>query len=577
MKRARLIRLGILTAACLYVSIAICLAIASQTTLLRREPRRPFDQVVEQHASRAIAEGRQTFRYDTFGDEDFWGGVLQLHDAIQGLAFGGVGDGLTPRKALELGLKVDLDALPRDLRDKIRRGAVNLDDPAVTLALLRLNAVVGITGFFENGGQSLSAVGIQCALCHSTVDNALAPGIGRRLDGWANRDLNIGAIVALSPNLQPIATLLHKNVDEVKTVLGSWGPGKFDALLFMDGQAFQPDGRSAATLIPPAFGLAGVNLHTWEGWGSVTHWNAFVANLEMHGHGTFFDTRLDDAAKFPIAAENRFGHLTSTDDRITAKLPALHLYQMALPAPAPPSGSFDEAAAEEGDRLFSGKARCASCHTEGLYTEPGWNMHRGEEVGVSSFQANRGPDGRYRTAPLKGLWTHTKGGFYHDGRFATLLDVVDHYDSLLTLGLEDDEKASLVEYLKSLGDDVPPSVIHATSLNAGLEAGNERTSAAAISGSRLAVWPSPLENGEDLHVLLALGPSGEWPLDLQMTVHDVAGRRVGRIGSPAADPAGSISWRPREETGRALRAGVYFVRFTAPSIGMKEERRIVIR
>jgi hypothetical protein len=282
------------------------------------------------------------------------------------------------------------------------------------------------------------------------VDNAVAPGIGHRLDGWANRDLNVGAIVDLAPDLNPVAALLGVDEATVRTVLAAWGPGKFDAELLLDGKGFRPDGRSAATLIPPAFGLAGVNLHTWTGWGSVTHWNAFVANLEMHGKGTFFDPRLDDVDQFPVAAKNGFGHVRNSPDLITPKLAALHFYQLALPAPTPPAGSFNLAAAARGEAVFDNKGRCASCHVPPLYTEPGWNMHEATEIGIDSFQADRAPDHRYRTAPLKGLWTHQKGGFYHDGRFATLLDVVNHYDATFSLGLTDQEKADLVEYLKSL-------------------------------------------------------------------------------------------------------------------------------
>src|SRR5262249_25346026 len=276
-----------------------------------------------------------------------------------------------------------VEALPRELRVAIRNGQVDLNDPATTVALLRLNAVVGVTGFFAGDG-TLRSMGIQCALCHSTVDDSFAPGIGRRLDGWANRDLNVGAIVAAAPDLSVVASLLGTDQATVRTVLHSWGPGKFDAELFMDGKAFRPDGGSAATLIPPAFGLAGVNLHTWTGWGSVTHWNAFVANLEMHGKGTFFDPRLDDTSRFPIAAANGFGHVTiaENEDRITPRLPALHFFQLALRAPRPPEGSFDEDAAERGGAVFSGKARCASCHVRPLTTEPGWNMHTAQEVGI---------------------------------------------------------------------------------------------------------------------------------------------------------------------------------------------------
>jgi cytochrome c peroxidase len=195
-----------------------------------------------------------------------------------------------------------------------------------------------------------------------------------------------------------------------------------------------------------------VNLHTWTGWGSVTHWNAFVANLEMHGQGIFYDPRLNDADKFPIAAREGFGNVRNDPDLITKKLAALHLYQLALPAPKPPPDFFDHEAAARGEALFVGKAECATCHVPPLYTEPGWNMHTPEEIGIDDFQANRSPDERYRTAPLKGLWTHMKGGFYHDGRFATLLDVLDHYDDHFELDLSDQEKADLVEFLKSLGD-----------------------------------------------------------------------------------------------------------------------------
>jgi mono/diheme cytochrome c family protein len=240
------------------------------------------------------------------------------------------------------------------------------------------------------------------------------------------------------------------DADTVRAVLRAWGPGKFDAELLMDGKAFRPDGKPAATLIPPAFGLAGVNLHTWTGWGSVTHWNGFVANLEMQGRGTFFDPRLNDAAKFPIAALAGFGDVRHSPDLVTPKLAALHVYQLSLPAPQPPGGSFDAAAATRGQVLFESKADCARCHVPPLYTEPGWNMHRPEEIGIDGFQAERSPDERYRTAPLKGLWTHAKGGYYHDGRFESLADVVAHYDQFFALALSASERNDIVEYLKSL-------------------------------------------------------------------------------------------------------------------------------
>jgi hypothetical protein len=409
----------------------------------------PFDQETSVDSAHMVSQGRNVFRFETFGDQAFWGDALRLHEALEGSKLGGVGPGVSPKTALAVGLKVDVDALPAALITQLQHGQVNLDDPAVTVALLKLNSVVGITGFFKPDG-TLKSVGIQCALCHSSVDNSLAPGIGHRLDGWANRDLNVGAIVSLAPNLQPFADLLGVDQATVRKVLQSWGPGHFDAELALDGKAFRPDGKTSAVLIPPAFGLAGVNLHTWTGWGSVTYWNAFVANLEMHGKGNFFDSRLNNAAQFPIAAKAGFGHVTNSSDLITPHLGALHVYQLALSAPVPPRGSFNQEAAERGQAIFNGSGKCSSCHVPPLYTEPGWNLHAPSEVCVDSFQADRSPDRRYRTSPLNGLWTHTKGGFYHDGRFGTLLEVVNHYDSCLSLGLTDQNKTDLVEFLKSL-------------------------------------------------------------------------------------------------------------------------------
>jgi hypothetical protein len=394
-------------------------------------------------------QGREIFRFDTFGDEAFWGGALQLHKAIAGEAQGGVGPGVSPKTALEVGLKVDVDALPAALVQQLRQGQVNLDDPATTLALLKLNAVVGLKGFFDAEGR-IQSVGIQCAFCHSTVDNSLTAGIGHRLDGWANRDLNVGAIIALAPNLQPFADLLATDVGTVKAVVTAWGPGKFDAELAVDGKGFRPDGKTAATLIPPAFGLQGQNLHTWTGWGSIPYWNAFVANIEMHGSGTFFDPRLNNPEKFPVAARTGEFNIRNQPDLITPKLPALHLYQLSLPAPTPPAGSFNPEAAARGQALFTGKAGCSRCHVPPLFSEPGWPLHNPADVGIDGFQAFRSPDDRYRTAPLKGLWTHTKGGFFHDGRFPTLRDVIIHYQNLFNLGLVDPEIDDLIQYLLSL-------------------------------------------------------------------------------------------------------------------------------
>jgi len=437
----------------------------------RQKPRN-FDAQITANANDLLTDGRTAFRFDTFGDEAFWGDTLQLHKAIEGAGLGGVGPGISPNTALNLGLKVDVGALPQPLQEDLRKGQVNLDDPATTLALLKLNAVVGVKGIFN--GNTLSSVGLTCAVCHSTVDNSLAFGIGHRLDGWANRDLDPGKIIAAAPDLSSVANLLGVSQATVRTVLNSWGPGKFDAELFLDGKAFNPqqvtDGVvtgtnvPGATLIPNAFGLAGFNQHTWTGaWGTVTYWNAFVANLELHGIGRFFDPRLNNAAKFPIAAANGFAdlpHIDPDSDLITKKLPALQFYQLAIPAPAPEAGTdFDAAAAARGDELFSGKAGCNNCHVEPLWTEPGWNLHTPAEIGIDSFEANRAPDGVYKTMNLAGIFVRenglfmrleNKGRYYHDGRFATLLDVINHYNTRFSLGLTQQEKLDLVEYLKSL-------------------------------------------------------------------------------------------------------------------------------
>src|SRR6516225_7854332 len=428
--------------------IASLLSLAACSSVISLPAWSTDEENSEASASeRVLMEGRHTFRFDTFGDEAFWGDTLRLHEAIEGSALGGVGPGVSPRTALAVGLKVDVAALPETLVEDLRAGRVDLDSPATTVALLKLNAVVGVTGFFN--GTTLRSIGIQCALCHSTVDDSLAAGIGHRLDGWANRDLNVGAVVALAPDLSTVAMLLQTDQATVRKVLGAWGPGKFDAELLLDGKGFRPDGKTAATLIPPAFGLAGVNLHTWLGWGSVTHWNAFVANLEMHGQGTFVDPRLSDPSQFPVAARAGFDSIRHDPDLISAKLPALHVYQLVLEAPGAPTGSIDQSAAARGRELFETK-QCASCHVPPTYTEPGWNVHTPQELGIDDFEANRGPTRGYRTAPLKGLWTHLRGGFYHDGRFATLRDVVDHYDAHLHLGLTPQEKSDLIQYLMSL-------------------------------------------------------------------------------------------------------------------------------
>jgi len=410
------------------------------------------DSTIVENAKTLLEKGRAIFRFETFGDEAWWTDTIQLHKAIAGERHGGIGAGVSPATALAVGLKVDIDAIPRNIQQHIRLGKVDLGDPALTLTLLELDAVVGVKATLGDDRNGIRKLGVTCALCHSTVDDSFAPGIGHRLDGWPNRDLNVGLIVSLSPNLQPIADLLQTDVPTVKTVLNSWGPGRYDAWLDKDGKAFRPDGGQAGTLIPPAFGLAGVNLHTWTGSGSVPYWNAYVAATQMRGTDvTFFDPRLSDPVQYPVAARSGSWDTRGSDPaNASAKLDALHFYQLSIPAPMPPAGSFDAAAAERGKALFVGKAQCAGCHVPPSFTEPGYAIHKPEEVGVDSFQADRSPTHGYRTAPLAGLWAHQKGGFYHDGRFATLGDVINHYDRLFGLSLSAAEKQNLVHFLLSI-------------------------------------------------------------------------------------------------------------------------------
>jgi hypothetical protein len=411
-------------------------------------------------ATSLFEQGKAIFRFDTFGDEDYWGGKLQLHKAIEGAALGGVGPGVSPNTALTAaGLKVDVDALPRDLQGKLKRGQVDLESPATTLALLKLNAVVGVKGFFARNG-SLRSIGITCAICHSTVDDSFAPGIGKRLDGWPNQDLNTGLIVSLAPNLAPAAEQIlgasdPATIATLKTVLLSWGPGFYDAEVNIDAKGFRPDGKSAAVRIPAAYGHLGEDLHTWTGgFGNVTYWNAYVANLQMHGKGNFNDERFNDPAKYPAAVRGGFYKVRNDPDLVTPKLAALHYYQLSLEAPKPPKGSFNARAAERGEAIFNSQGKCAECHMPPLYTDAGYNAHTPTEMCVDSFQADRGPTGSIGstlvTPQLKGLWSRSKRGFFHDGRFATLLDLVGHYDSCFSLGLRADEKRDLVEFLKSL-------------------------------------------------------------------------------------------------------------------------------
>jgi hypothetical protein len=411
-------------------------------------PREEWDDKIAENSQRMLEDGKKIFRWDTFGSEAFWGDQLQLHKAILGEKHGGVGPGLTPRQALQLGLKADVGAVPKLLVEVLKEQAVSLDNPETTLELLRAGAVVGVKAIMDENN-NVTSIGITCALCHSTVDDSFVKGIGRRLDGWPNRDLNVGAIVALAPNLRPFENLLGADNAKVKEVLKSWGPGKYDAELNFDGKGMRPDGKSGATVLPAAFGLAGQNAHTYSGWGSIPYWNAYVAITQMYGQGTFFDPRLKPD-KHPLVDKTGFANKRSSPDLVTSKLAALHYYQLAIPAPKPPQGSFDEQAAKRGETVFNGKAKCATCHVPPLFSEPGWPMHTAEEIGIDDFQASRSPGGMYRTTPLAGLFTRAKGGFYHDGRFADLDAVVTHYQGVLKFSLSDAERRDLIEYLKSI-------------------------------------------------------------------------------------------------------------------------------
>ena len=341
----------------------ITLMVTTQCSDLEKVRKNPDDSgspdawanSISNNASEMLEKGKAVFRFETFGDEAFWTDELQMHRVIADSKHGGIGEGLTPEKAIQAGLKVDLAILPGFLKKEVADGNI-LKDAAVTLELLKLNAVIGVVGKFDGNG-NLTSVGFTCALCHSTV--ASSTGIGARLDGWPNRDLNVGAIIAMAPDLSAFEEMLGVDNATVKKVLNSWGPGKFDALLNLDGKAFRPDGKSAATLIPEAFGHAGHNLHTWTGgWGNVTYWNAYVANLELAGQGNFYDPRLMDKTQYPVAAKMKFGNKTTTEDLVSDKLAALQFYQLAIPAPKAPDTAYNKEAAERGALVFKGKAKC---------------------------------------------------------------------------------------------------------------------------------------------------------------------------------------------------------------------------
>ena len=400
----------------------------------------------EMNALNLIEQGRQSFRFETFGNEAFFSGALRLNEVVAAA--------LDPTTALSLGFRVDVDALPEAVRTALANGDVDLESVDTTLDLLRLNAIVGVTGEF-NDDDELETIGLNCALCHSEVDNSFAPGIGSRIDGTPNRDFNAGAVLALAPDLSAFVNLLevaNPGIDEdtVRAVLNSWGPGRFDGHLVFDGTAFDPEGNTGALLNPPLSGRAGVNTATYAGWGSIAYWLALVPNIELNGQGTFLDARLNNADEFPVAAAANLGQVRNTPDLITPAIPGMHMYILSLPAPIPAEGSFDEEAAARGEELFNGEAQCSTCHVPPLYTEPGWNVHPAEDIGIDGFTASRGPDNVYRTTPLGGLFARQTGGFYHDGRFEDLEEVVDHYNGFLALNLTSRQTDDLVQFLLSL-------------------------------------------------------------------------------------------------------------------------------
>jgi hypothetical protein len=406
-------------------SIIVILATAFAVSGVRSRTQTVAPAASTQANSNALRrEGETIFRYDTFGDEQLWTDVLRTHEVIPDV---------DPKTALAVGLKVDFEALPRELVAALRGDDVDLTDPAVTVELLRLNAVVGIKGTVNETGQ-LTSVGVTCALCHSTVDNSFGPGIGRRLDGWANTDLNVGAILGLSPALDRTT----------KEAFSTWGPGKYDARHHaFDGTNIVPLNRTSVTVvIPPIYGLKGVGFETVTADGPISYWNSYVGVGQMGGQGTFNDRRIGL-------------FINQTPDLVTPKLAALLDYQLSLRTPRPAHRSYDHQAANRGRRLFRNEARCSSCHQGRTFTDvlsgPDRRvpfLHDASEVGMDPTYAARSATGRYRTTPLRGLARHPP--YFHDGSAPTLLAVVEHYDRLFGLKLTAVQKADLVEYLKSL-------------------------------------------------------------------------------------------------------------------------------
>ncbi|MEP6591959.1 MAG: hypothetical protein ABJC19_12330, partial [Gemmatimonadota bacterium] len=359
-----------------------------------------------------VAQGQDIFRYDTFGDDNFWTDTLRIHEVIQ--------SALTPRLALQLGLQVDVDALPPAVQQALAAGQVNLDDPATTVTLLKLRSVVGVMGQVEtiNGRDTLTRVGVTCALCHSMVDNSFAPGIGHRRDGFANVALNPGAIIATSPALSAAQ----------KAVYNSWGAGHYDP-------RYNIDGKNTPIVLPPIYGLARVSHETFTGDGVMSYWNAYVGVTQMHGKGNFSDPRLGISR-------------TAAVDMVTPKLPALREYQMSLQTPAPPAGFADANAAIRGRAVFEVKGRCATCHLGLTLTDINLGRrHAAADVGQDGSYAARTATRLYRTTPLRGLWQHAP--YFHDGSAASLEAVVEHYQQQFKLGLSSTEKADLVQYLRT--------------------------------------------------------------------------------------------------------------------------------
>ena len=358
-----------------------------------------------------LAEGQRVFRFETFNDEKFWTDTARMHEVVQ--------KSVSPTTALSVGLKVDAEAIPADVAAAIKAGQVDLNSPATTVTLLKLNAVVGLKGTVNtvNGRDTLVRLGVTCALCHSTVDNSFAPGIGRRIDGAPNVDLNVGAIIALSPAITPAQ----------KAVYSSWGPGKYDP-------RYNFDGKSTPLVLPPAYGLASIRNETFTAEGPISYWNAYVAITQMHGQGNFSDPRLGiDIRQSP--------------DLVAPRLAALRAYQHSLQAPPPPAGSFDAAAAVRGRVIFN--ASCESCHVGGTGTDNNSGvLHDPSETGMSAAYAMRTANKRYRTTPLRGLWQHPP--YFHDGSAATLDAVVAHYNRVRNLRLSAAQQRDLVQYLKSL-------------------------------------------------------------------------------------------------------------------------------